>query len=128
MQVLAGGTSDDRDGYFIRPTIVLCEDPRDGAMTTEYVGPILAVHVFDDDAFDAQLTEVDQATPYALTGAVFAQDRAVLSHAQQSLRFAAGNLYLNDKPTAAVVGQQPLAAAGPAAPTTSGSCSPATPR
>jgi 1-pyrroline-5-carboxylate dehydrogenase len=74
----------------------------------EYFGPILAVHVYDDAAWPDMLTGVDSATPYALTGAVFARDRAAIAQAQAALRFAAGNFYVNDKPTGAVVGQQPF--------------------
>ena len=111
VRVLAGGTCDDADGWFVRPTLLECDDPRDEAMTTEYFGPVLAVHVYDDsatDAFDTVLTEVDAATPYALTGAVIAQDRTAVAQALARLRFSAGNVYVNDKPTGAVVGQQPF--------------------
>jgi len=106
--IVAGGTTDDTVGWYVRPTIIVSDDPRDEVFTTEYFGPILAVHVFDDADFETMLTEVDQATSYALTGAVFANDRSVLHRAGRTLRHAAGNFYLNDKPTGAVVGQQPF--------------------
>ncbi|QIS22530.1 L-glutamate gamma-semialdehyde dehydrogenase [Nocardia terpenica] len=109
-----GGTYDDSEGYFVRPTVLLADDPRDEAFATEYFGPILAVHVYDDadpDAFDTLLREVDTAAPYALTGAVFARDRTAVDRACAALRFTAGNFYINDKPTGAVVGQQPFGGA-----------------
>ncbi|WP_036504856.1 L-glutamate gamma-semialdehyde dehydrogenase [Nocardia aobensis] len=110
----AGGTYDDSEGFFVQPTVLLADTPRDEAFTTEYFGPILAVYVYDDDhpeAFDAMLAEVDSAAPYALTGAVFARDRAAIDRAATALRFTAGNFYVNDKPTGAVVGQQPFGGA-----------------
>jgi 1-pyrroline-5-carboxylate dehydrogenase len=109
--VLAGGTADDSEGYFVRPTILQGTDPRHEIFTTEYFGPILAVYVYDDAEWPAILREVDQAAPYALTGAVFAQDRAAVAEATEALRFTAGNFYVNDKPTGAVVGQQPFGGA-----------------
>ncbi|MEV6300272.1 L-glutamate gamma-semialdehyde dehydrogenase [Actinoplanes sp. NPDC051861] len=104
--ILAGGTCDDSVGYFVRPTVIECTDPYDEVFTTEYFGPILAVYVYD--SLDSVFELVDRASPYALTGAIFAQDRAALVAAGDRLRFTAGNLYLNDKPTGAVVGQQPF--------------------
>ncbi|MEU4164135.1 L-glutamate gamma-semialdehyde dehydrogenase [Actinoplanes sp. NPDC026670] len=104
--IIAGGTCDDSIGWFVRPTVIECDDPADEVFTTEYFGPILAVHVYDD--FDSVVGLVDTASPYALTGAIFAQDRAVLEATSKRLRFAAGNVYYNDKPTGAVVGQQPF--------------------
>ncbi len=109
--VLAGGKADDSVGYFVRPTVVEGSDPRHAMFRDEYFGPILAVHVYDDDAWPQILAEVDSAAPYALTGAVFARDRAAIAEAQAALRFAAGNFYINDKPTGAVVGQQPFGGA-----------------
>ena len=79
--------------------------------TTEYFGPVLTVHVYDDADYDGMLAQMESAAPYALTGAVIAQDRAAIAHAQQFLRHAAGNFYVNDKPTGAVVGQQPFGGA-----------------
>jgi 1-pyrroline-5-carboxylate dehydrogenase len=106
--IAAGGEYDDSEGYFVRPTILLSDDPTDEAFATEYFGPILAVHVYDDDRFDDVLDVVDSGSKYALTGAVIADDRAAVLAAENRLRFAAGNSYVNDKPTGAVVGQQPF--------------------
>jgi 1-pyrroline-5-carboxylate dehydrogenase len=106
--VLAGGKADDSVGYFVQPTVVEGSDPRQPMFRDEYFGPILAVHVYDDAAWPDMLREVDTATTYALTGAVFARDRAAIAEADAALRFAAGNFYVNDKPTGAVVGQQPF--------------------
>ncbi|MFL6240080.1 MAG: L-glutamate gamma-semialdehyde dehydrogenase [Actinomycetes bacterium] len=111
LTVLAGGTADDSEGYFVRPTIIQGTNPRHDVFTTEYFGPILGVFVYDDADWPAMLTEVDGATPYALTGAIFARDRAVVAEAMAALRFTAGNFYVNDKPTGAVVGQQPFGGA-----------------
>jgi 1-pyrroline-5-carboxylate dehydrogenase len=111
LTVLAGGVADDREGWFVRPTIIQGTDPRHEIFTTEYFGPILGVFVYDDDEWPAIMQEVDEATPYALTGAVFARDRGVVAEAQARLRFTAGNFYVNDKPTGAVVGQQPFGGA-----------------
>jgi 1-pyrroline-5-carboxylate dehydrogenase len=108
IEVLAGGTADDSVGYFVQPTILLGSDPTDEVFTTEWFGPILAVHVFDDSDYSKVLELADTSTPYALTGAVFATDRAAIEEAHRTLRFAAGNFYVNDKPTGAVVGQQPF--------------------
>ncbi|WP_054816338.1 L-glutamate gamma-semialdehyde dehydrogenase [Nocardia arizonensis] len=109
-----GGSYDDAEGYFVRPTVLLVDDPRDQSFSTEYFGPILAVHVYDDaepGAYAAILAEVESAAPYALTGAIFAEDRRAIEQAGAALRFAAGNFYINDKPTGAVVGQQPFGGA-----------------
>jgi len=103
-----GGEYDDSEGYFVRPTILLGDDPTDEAFSVEYFGPLLAVHVYPDTAYEAILDVIDTATPYALTGAVIADDRDAVLVAQQRLRFAAGNFYVNDKPTGAVVGRQPF--------------------
>ncbi|GAA2018683.1 L-glutamate gamma-semialdehyde dehydrogenase [Nakamurella flavida] len=108
LEVLAGGTYDDSVGWFVRPTLLLGSDVRDEAFCAEYFGPILSLSVYPDDAFDAVLREVDSATPYALTGSILARDRAAVQTAGAALRFAAGNFYVNDKPTGAVVGQQPF--------------------
>jgi 1-pyrroline-5-carboxylate dehydrogenase len=109
--ILAGGTCDDSVGFFVRPTVVECSDPIDEVFTTEYFGPILSVFVFDDDDFDDVVLQAESVGPYALTGAIFASDRAVIDRASKALRFAAGNFYVNDKPTGAVVGQQPFGGA-----------------
>ncbi|MEU2868430.1 L-glutamate gamma-semialdehyde dehydrogenase [Streptomyces olivoreticuli] len=106
--VIAGGTYDDSVGYFVRPTVIECTDPANEVFTTEYFGPILAVHVYEDGDFDAMLAQMESVSAYALTGAVIAQDRAAAADAMEKLRFAAGNFYINDKSTGAVVGQQPF--------------------
>lgn len=106
--IAVGGECDDSEGYFVRPTVLLSDDPTDEAFRDEYFGPILAVHVYDDDAWDDVLGVVDTGSKYALTGAVIADDRAAVLQAERRLRHAAGNFYVNDKPTGAVVGQQPF--------------------
>ena len=111
LDVVAGGRVDDSQGYFVRPTVVESTDPTDEMFATEYFGPILAVHVFDDGDFDTVLDQMESFAPYALTGAVIAQDRTVVARSTERLRFAAGNFYVNDKPTGAVVGQQPFGGA-----------------
>jgi 1-pyrroline-5-carboxylate dehydrogenase len=108
LSVLAGGSADDSEGFFVRPTIVEGSDPGHEMFSTEYFGPVLAVHVYDDADYDTVLTQMESVAPYALTGAVIAQDRTAIAHAQRFLRHAAGNFYVNDKPTGAVVGQQPF--------------------
>ncbi|HJQ01462.1 MAG TPA: L-glutamate gamma-semialdehyde dehydrogenase [Jatrophihabitans sp.] len=116
LEIIAGGIADDSEGFFIRPTILRSEDPNHEVFSTEYFGPILSVYVYDDAAdpdaaFSQILDVVDTATPYALTGSIIATDRSAIVQAQQRLRFAAGNFYINDKPTGAVVGQQPFGGA-----------------
>jgi 1-pyrroline-5-carboxylate dehydrogenase len=108
LDVLTGGHADDSIGYFIQPTVLVGDDPGHEVFRTEYFGPILAVHVFDDADYSKVLETVDMAAPYGLTGAVFANDRHAVEEAQRALRFTAGNFYVNDKPTGAVVGQQPF--------------------
>ncbi|MGX1777678.1 L-glutamate gamma-semialdehyde dehydrogenase [Nocardia brasiliensis] len=111
LSIAAGGHADDSVGYFVDPTVLLGEDPGDEAFSTEYFGPILSVHVYDDSAsgsFERILDLVDRGSPYALTGAIIADDRLAVAKATEGLRFAAGNFYINDKPTGAVVGQQPF--------------------
>jgi 1-pyrroline-5-carboxylate dehydrogenase len=111
LKVLAGGQVDDSVGYFVRPTVVESSDPKDQMFNTEYFGPILAVHVYDDSRYDRVLQQMESFAPYALTGSIIAQDRRVIDWARNELRFAAGNFYVNDKPTGAVVGQQPFGGA-----------------
>jgi 1-pyrroline-5-carboxylate dehydrogenase len=109
--LLAGGKSDDSVGYFVRPTVAECADPSDELFRREYFGPVLGVHVYDDSSpsgWRDTLVQLESVSPYALTGAVFSRDRAAVLEASQVLRFAAGNFYVNDKPTGAVVGQQPF--------------------
>ncbi|GAA3576139.1 L-glutamate gamma-semialdehyde dehydrogenase [Microlunatus spumicola] len=108
--VAAGGTVDDSEGFFVAPTVLLGDDPTDEMFSTEYFGPLLAVHVYEDgpSAFSDIIKVVDTGSPYALTGAVIATDRTAIAEAAKGLRFSAGNFYVNDKPTGAVVGQQPF--------------------
>ncbi|MDQ1626562.1 MAG: 1-pyrroline-5-carboxylate dehydrogenase [Actinomycetota bacterium] len=106
--VVAGGSYDDSEGWFVRPTILESTDPDNEIFTTEYFGPILGVHVYDDADYDAMLDQMESVAPYALTGSIIAQDRTAVADASERLRFAAGNFYVNDKPTGAVVGQQPF--------------------
>ena len=111
IEILAGGTADDTDGYFVRPTVLYSADPADEIFATEYFGPILAVHVYPDGEYEQMLDQAKDAVPYALTGSILATDRAAISHAADTLRYSAGNFYINDKPTGAVVGQQPFGGA-----------------
>jgi 1-pyrroline-5-carboxylate dehydrogenase len=107
-QVIAGGQTDKREGWFVRPTLVKATNPRHKVMTEEIFAPLVGLHVYPDNKYLETLRECDQAASYALTGAVFARDRAAISLAAHELRHAAGNFYINDKPTGAVVGQQPF--------------------
>ena len=109
--VIAGGKVDGRDGYFIHPTLVETTDPGYRLLCEEIFGPVVTVHVYDDAKWDETLAIVDRTSPYALTGAVFANDRRAVREAMVALRNAAGNFYVNDKPTGAVVGQQPFGGA-----------------
>ncbi|MFK5689650.1 L-glutamate gamma-semialdehyde dehydrogenase [Ornithinimicrobium sp. LYQ92] len=111
VEVVAGGSYDDAVGYFVRPTLAVVQDPAHEMLSTEYFGPILTVHVYPDDQWSSMLDQMESVAPYALTGAVIAQDRAAVGQAVERLRFAAGNFYINDKPTGAVVGQQPFGGA-----------------
>jgi 1-pyrroline-5-carboxylate dehydrogenase len=106
--IAAGGEYDDSVGYFVRPTVLLSDDAGDEAFATEYFGPLLSVHVYPDAAYERILDVIDGGSRYALTGAVIADDRHAVLTAQERLRFAAGNFYVNDKPTGAVVGRQPF--------------------
>ncbi|MPY79711.1 MAG: L-glutamate gamma-semialdehyde dehydrogenase [Actinophytocola sp.] len=110
IEIVAGGTTDDSTGYFVRPTVLVCSDPEHTVFRKEFFGPILTIHVYDDADYDRMLTEVDKSH-YGLTGAIIAQDRDVIAHASEALRFSAGNFYINDKPTGSVVGQQPFGGA-----------------
>ena len=108
LEIAAGGTADDSDGFFVRPTVLLGSDPSNSVFTTEFFGPVLAIHVFEDADYLTVLKQMESAAPYGLTGSIIARDRAAVAHAMEELRFAAGNFYVNDKPTGAVVGQQPF--------------------
>ena len=103
-----GGDCDDSSGWFVPPTIVVAKDPKYRTMCEELFGPLLTVHVYDTKKYEATLELCDATSPYALTGAVFARDRDAIAVAERVLRHAAGNFYINDKPTGAVVGQQPF--------------------
>jgi 1-pyrroline-5-carboxylate dehydrogenase len=109
--ILAGGSTDGTAGFFVRPTILQGADPADEIFTTEYFGPILAVHVYPDDEYEAVISQMKDAVPYALTGSILATDRRAIAQATDILRYSAGNFYINDKPTGAVVGQQPFGGA-----------------
>lgn len=109
--ILAGGTYDKSVGYFVAPTLIETTNPKYVSMCEEIFGPVLSMYVYDESEFDATLTLIDETSPYALTGAVISQDRTAVDLATQRLRQAAGNFYINDKPTGAVVGQQPFGGA-----------------
>jgi 1-pyrroline-5-carboxylate dehydrogenase len=111
IEVLAGGTADDSEGFFVRPTILSSSDPAHDVFSTEYFGPVLGVFIYDDAEYDDVLRQAADVSPYALTGSVIAQDRRAIVAATESLRWSAGNFYVNDKPTGAVVGQQPFGGA-----------------
>ena len=108
LEILAGGGTDDTEGWFVDPTVLVGTDPADEAFATEYFGPILAVHVYDDASYAETLDLVDRTSPYALTGAVFATDRTAVEQAHRALRHAAGNFYVNDRPTGSIVSRQPF--------------------
>lgn len=110
-EIVVGGTYDKSEGYFIRPTVIVTEDPKYTTMCTELFGPVVTIYVFDDEAWEDTLHLVDGTSDYALTGAVFSEDRYALEEAVKILENAAGNFYINDKPTGAVVGQQPFGGA-----------------
>ncbi len=109
--IVAGGKVDGKDGYFVHPTLIETKDPGYRLMCEEIFGPVVTVHVYDDARWEQTLRIVDTTSPYALTGAVFANDRSAVRQAMMALRNAAGNFYVNDKPTGAVVGQQPFGGA-----------------
>ena len=110
-EILYGGTCDSKKGYFIEPTVILTKKPNYKLMCEEIFGPVLTIFVYDDRKMDETLDSLDTASPYGLTGAIFARDRAVIAELSQRLRHSAGNFYINDKPTGAVVGQQPFGGA-----------------
>ena len=110
-QIVAGGDCDDSKGWFVQPTILRCMSPHYESMVKEIFGPILSVYVYDDDKLEETLHICDTASPYALTGAIFAQDRQAIVQMERALRHACGNFYINDKCTGAVVGQQPFGGA-----------------
>ena len=111
VEIIAGGNCDKSKGYFIEPTVILTKDPMYTTMCEEIFGPVLSIYVYHVDHFEEALELVDKTSPYALTGAIFSQDRYAIEFASQKLKNAAGNFYINDKPTGAVVGQQPFGGA-----------------
>ncbi|XP_030274717.1 delta-1-pyrroline-5-carboxylate dehydrogenase, mitochondrial [Sparus aurata] len=111
LKVIAGGNCDDRKGYFVEPTIVETSDPQDAIMSEEIFGPVLSVYVYPEKDYKEVLQLIDNTSPYALTGAVYAQDKNVIQEAAKVLRNAAGNYYVNDKSTGSIVAQQPFGGA-----------------
>jgi 1-pyrroline-5-carboxylate dehydrogenase len=111
VEVVFGGDADDAEGYFVEPTLLRVDDPAYRTMCEEIFGPVLTLYVYPERRWAETLRLVDETSPYALTGAVFAHDRAAVDEARTALRYAAGNFYVNDKPTGAVVGQQPFGGA-----------------
>ena len=107
-KIIFGGSCDDREGYFVDPTVIEVKDPKHLLLYEEIFGPVLSVYVYPEKEYEKVLTLVDHTSPYGLTGAVFARQREAIVRAEQRLRYAAGNFYINDKPTGAVVGQQPF--------------------
>ncbi|NJK82487.1 MAG: aldehyde dehydrogenase family protein, partial [Saprospiraceae bacterium] len=110
-EILMGGRYSKSEGYFIEPTVILAKKPHYRTMVEEIFGPVLTVYVYEDEQYEAALELVNTTSDYALTGAIFAKDRAAIQLAMQKLSHAAGNFYINDKPTGAVVGQQPFGGA-----------------
>jgi 1-pyrroline-5-carboxylate dehydrogenase len=107
-EVLVGGGTDDSEGYFVEPTVIQTRDPRDRLMREEFFGPIVTTYVYPENEWEKTLELVDATAPYGLTGAIFSRDREAIDEAEDALRYAAGNFYVNDKPTGAIVGQQPF--------------------
>jgi 1-pyrroline-5-carboxylate dehydrogenase len=110
-EIVVGGHYDKSKGYFVQPTVILAKDPKYTTMCDELFGPVVTVYVYDEKEFEQTLELVDSTSPYALTGAIFSQDRYAIDLATKKLVNAAGNFYINDKPTGAVVGQQPFGGA-----------------
>ena len=110
-EIIVGGNYDKSEGYFIEPTVVVTSNPKFRTMCEEIFGPVLTMYVYDDEKWEETLDLLDSTSEYALTGAIFSQDRYAAGTAAHKLRNAAGNFYINDKPTGAVVGQQPFGGA-----------------
>ena len=108
VEIVAGGACDDSVGWFVRPTVLVSSDPENEIFREEYFGPLLAVHVYDDERYEETVAQLESVARYALTGSVIARDRAAIAYTMEALRYAAGNFYVNDKSTGAVVGQQPF--------------------
>jgi 1-pyrroline-5-carboxylate dehydrogenase len=111
VEIIAGGNCDKSEGYFVEPTVLVVKDPHYRTMEEEIFGPVLTIYVYPDAEFDTMLDLVDSTSPYALTGSIFARERSVINYVTDKLSNAAGNFYINDKPTGAVVGQQPFGGA-----------------
>jgi 1-pyrroline-5-carboxylate dehydrogenase len=109
--IITGGGSNEETGWFIEPTVIVTKNPKSESMVEEIFGPVLTVYVYDDDKFEETLKLCDESSPYALTGAIFAKSEENIQKAFNALRFTAGNFYINDKPTGAVVAQQPFGGA-----------------
>jgi 1-pyrroline-5-carboxylate dehydrogenase len=107
-EVVVGGGTDDSQGYFVEPTVIETRDPDFRLLRDELFGPVVTTYVYDESDWGETLDLIDKTAPYGLTGAVFSEDRAAIQEAKDRLRYAAGNFYVNDKPTGAVVGQQPF--------------------
>jgi len=110
-EIIVGGNYDKSEGYFVEPTVIVTTDPKFKSMVEEIFGPVITIYVYDENKFDETLTLLDETSEYALTGSIISQDRYAISHALRKLENAAGNFYINDKPTGAVVGQQPFGGA-----------------
>lgn len=110
-EIVFGGEYDSSKGWFVQPTVIVSQDPKSKLMTEEIFGPVLTVYIYPDGEFEKTLKLCDESTPFALTGSIFAQDRDAIVQAERALRYAAGNFYINDKPTGAVVGRQPFGGA-----------------
>ena len=110
-EIIAGGSGDKSKGYFIKPTVILTGNPHFFTMEEEIFGPVMTIHLYDDDRFDETLQLCDETSPYALTGSIFSNDKYAMIKACRALRYSAGNFYINDKPTGAMVGQQPFGGA-----------------
>jgi len=107
-EILAGGNCNDSTGYFIEPTVILTSNPTFKTMKEEIFGPVVTIYIYNDDEYERMLELCDTTSPYGLTGAIFAEDTSFIMKSLQKLNYAAGNIYINDKPTGAVVGQQPF--------------------
>jgi 1-pyrroline-5-carboxylate dehydrogenase len=110
-EIIAGGKYDKSKGYFIEPTVIVTKDPSSLTMCEEIFGPVITIYIYHEENFEQTLELVDETSPYALTGSIFSKDRYAIELATQKLSNAAGNFYINDKPTGAVVGQQPFGGA-----------------
>jgi 1-pyrroline-5-carboxylate dehydrogenase len=106
--IIAGGKGDKSKGYFIEPTVIVTEDPHYITMEEEIFGPVMTIYIYDDNKFDETLELCDKTSPYGLTGSIFSNDKYAMIKACRALRYAAGNFYINDKPSGAMVGQQPF--------------------